>query len=515
MDKFEKWLEVINEELNPTPTVSEPIASVEPTVSSDVNIETGNRTDMISDIDHIMTSLETLAGELTEDLSLNEDSLDVAGAAALGGIAALGVGAKKFYDWKVTAPKARKAQAKVNAMGVKIAGVKNSIASAEAGKKKDAMSAKLEVAKETMTSLQTQVDDKYGKKGSVVKNALSAEKKAGKMEILKITLGEASPSQKKAIKDQINKLKLAVAEDEREYNDSKPGKEDEAELQKAVDKEQKGKKEDVPDADKNKEKSKADKISALKQARKPLITGAGKDEDPVKNATARLKIAEINLKIAGLEGEDEEGAKKDLSDAKQKLTKVTLKAKKADKDADAAAGKDKKVSGETDSTDKKKAFDDQIESLTKKIKNAEEKLETGESDGKEIPDSAKEGIKKSIESLKSKVEDFKKKKSELGESFDTVMLDMKALEEQIDTLISEMFTNINEENKEKSQKESLIYRALKVGNDLLAEEIAGKSSWQLHNTKLYTKYNSIITKLESDQMVSEGLSIRDKFSKLI
>jgi len=73
MDKFEKWLEVINEELNPTPTVSEPIASVEPTVSSDVNIETGNRTDMISDIDHIMTSLETLAGELTEDLSLNED----------------------------------------------------------------------------------------------------------------------------------------------------------------------------------------------------------------------------------------------------------------------------------------------------------------------------------------------------------------------------------------------------------------------------------------------------------
>ena len=57
------------------------------------------------------------------------------------------------------------------------------------------------------------------------------------------------------MKTQINKLKLAVAEDERAYNDSKPGKEDEAELQKAVDKEQKGKKEDVPDADKNKEKS--------------------------------------------------------------------------------------------------------------------------------------------------------------------------------------------------------------------------------------------------------------------
>lgn len=409
MDKFEKWLEVINEELNPTPT------TVEPTVSSDVNIETGNRTDMINDIDHIMTSLETLAGELTEELALNEDSLDIAGAAALGGIAALGVGAKKAYDWKVVAPKARKAQAKVNAMGIKIAGVKGSIASAEPGKKTDALKAKLDVAKETMDGLQKSVDDKYGSKSSVVKKALSMEKKAGKMEILKITLGDASPEQQKAIKDQIAKLQKAVVADQKAYKDEKPDDKDTEKLQQAVDSE---------------------------------------------------------------------------GDKKKKL-------------------------GDNSNDDKRKAFDDQIESLTKKIKSAEEKLETGEVDGKKLPDSAKEGIKKNIDALKAKIEKFKEKKSELGESFDTVMLDMKALEEQIDTLISEMFTNINEENKEKTQKESLIYRALKIGNDLLAEEIAGKSSWQLHNTKLYTKYNSIITKLESDQMISEGLSIRDKFSKLI
>ena len=409
MDKFEKWLEVINEELNPTPT------ETEPTISSDINVETGNRTEMISDIDQIMTSLETLAGELTEELSLNEDSLDVAGAAALGGIAALGVGAKRAYDWKVVAPKARKAQAKVNTMAVKIAGVKSAIASAENGEKKDAMKAKLDVAKETMDGLQKSVDDKYGSKSSVVKNALSMEKKAGKMEVLKITLGEASPKQKKEIKDQISKLQKAVVADQKAFKEEKPDEKDMENLQNAVD----------------------------------------------------------------------------------------------------AEGDKKKKLGDNSNDDKRKAFDDQIESLTKKIKSAEEKLEAGEVDGKKIPDSAKEGIKKNIDALKAKIEKFKEKKSELGESFDTVMLDMKALEEQIDTLISEMFTNINEENKEKSQKESLIYRALKIGNDLLAEEIAGKSSWQLHNTKLYTKYNSIITKLESDQMVSEGLSIRDKFSKLI
>ena len=414
MDKFEKWLEVINEELNPT-QATEPTVSTEPTATSGVNVETGNRTDMISDIDQIMTSLETLAGELTEELSLNEDSLDVAGAAALGGIAALGIGAKKAYDWKVVAPKARKAQAKVNKMAVKIAGVKNSISSAEAGKNTDAMKAKLDVAKETMDGLQQNVDDKYGSKGSIVKNALSAEKKAGKMEVLKIALGEASPKQQKEIKDQIAKLQQAVVADQKAYKDSKPDSKEQSELQKAVDAEQ----------------------------------------------------------------------------------------------------KDKKTLGDNSNDDKRKAFDDQIESLTKKIKSAEEKLEAGEVDGKKLPDNAKEGIKKNIDALKAKIEKFKEKKSELGESFDTVMLDMKALEEQIDTLISEMFTNINEENKEKSQKESLIYRALKIGNDLLAEEIASKSSWQLHNTKLYTKYNSIITKLESDQMISEGLSIRDKFSKLI
>lgn len=409
MDKFEKWLEVINEELNPTPT------ETEPTISSDINVETGNRTEMISDIDQIMTSLETLAGELTEELSLNEDSLDIAGAAALGGIAALGVGAKRAYDWKVVAPKARKAQAKVNTMAVKIAGVKSAITSAENGEKKDAMKAKLDVAKETMDGLQKSVDDKYGSKSSVVKNALSMEKKAGKMEVLKIALGEASPKQKKEIKDQISKLQKAVVADQKAFKEEKPDEKDTENLQKAVD----------------------------------------------------------------------------------------------------AEGDKKKKLGDNSNDDKRKAFDDQIESLTKKIKSAEEKLEAGEVDGKKIPDSAKEGIKKNIDALKAKIEKFKEKKSELGESFDTVMLDMKALEEQIDTLISEMFTNINEENKEKSQKESLIYRALKIGNDLLAEEIAGKSSWQLHNTKLYTKYNSIITKLESDQMVSEGLSIRDKFSKLI
>ena len=409
MDKFEKWLEVINEELNPTPT------ETEPTISSDINVETGNRTEMISDIDQIMTSLETLAGELTEELSLNEDSLDIAGAAALGGIAALGVGAKRAYDWKVVAPKARKAQAKVNTMAVKIAGVKSAITSAENGEKKDAMKAKLDVAKETMDGLQKSVDDKYGSKSSVVKNALSMEKKAGKMEVLKIALGEASPKQKKEIKDQISKLQKAVVADQKAFKEEKPDEKDTENLQKAVD----------------------------------------------------------------------------------------------------AEGDKKKKLGDNSNDDKRKAFDDQIESLTKKIKSAEEKLEAGEVDGKKIPDNAKEGIKKNIDALKAKIEKFKEKKSELGESFDTVMLDMKALEEQIDTLISEMFTNINEENKEKSQKESLIYRALKIGNDLLAEEIAGKSSWQLHNTKLYTKYNSIITKLESDQMVSEGLSIRDKFSKLI
>lgn len=411
MDKFEKWFEVINEELNAEPTVSQDL-----TISQDINVETGNRTDMISDIDHIMTSLETLASELSEELSLNEDLLDTGAAAGIAGLAGLGLAAKRFYDRKFVAPKARKAQAKVNAMNLKVSGIAAKLSSVEDSKKKSKITAKVEAAKAQASELQSEIDSKYEKASSPVKKALAAEKKAGKMEVLKVTLGEASPAQQKEIKNQLSKLKQQVAKDEADLIDLKP-EEGEEEVNQALDK-----------AKKDKSKGKEDT-----------------KEEPTK--------PEDN-------GDDAE-AKKDA-------------------ELEAASAKVE---------DAKKAYD--------KVKDGDSELAKLKADIKF----------KQAQQGKAKLEGNKELVQGLGDDIGELMKKIEAIQNPTKTS--------KPENKEKSQKESLIYRALKIGNDLLAEEIAGKSSWQLHNTTLYTKYNSIITKLESDQMISEGLSIKDKFSKLI
>ena len=202
---------------------------------------------------------------------------------------------------------------------------------------------------------------------------------------------------------------------------------------------------ETSDQDAGGKEDKTEQIKALRKQRKPLIDATADEDDKAKRAGLRVKIEEINVKIAALEGDGEAEAKQALADAKEKLTKATETEEDDDTTPPPLPGEkekeaDKGKLGDTDNDAKRKAFDDQIEALTTKIKSAEDKLASGKDGDKEIPDSAKEGIKKNIESLKAKIETFKTKKSEVAESYDNIMLDMKSLEEQIDTLIAEMFT---------------------------------------------------------------------------
>ena len=75
---------------------------------------------------------------------------------------------------------------------------------------------------------------------------------------------------------------------------------------------------DTGGGDKTKEQ-----ISALRKQREPLIDALADEQDPAKRAGINVKKAEINIKIADLEGEGQAEAKKDLADAKEKLTKAT------------------------------------------------------------------------------------------------------------------------------------------------------------------------------------------------
>ena len=68
---------------------------------------------------------------------------------------------------------------------------------------------------------------------------------------------------------------------------------------------------------------KTEQIKALRKQREPLIDSLADEKDPAKRAGINLKKAEINVKIAALEGDGEAEAKQALADAKEKLTKAT------------------------------------------------------------------------------------------------------------------------------------------------------------------------------------------------
>ena len=192
----------------------------------------------------------------------------------------------------------------------------------------------------------------------------------------------------------------------------------------------------------------ANKISG-KEVPKTIIILAGGDDESAKEGEEGYTLGSFIPKYGGgssIVGKEDYSpikiADEILADVDAAIAKA--EGKEVETDDKKNLGADGEKLGDEDNDDKRKAFDDQIEALTAKIKSAEDKLATGKDGDKEIPEKAKEGIKKNIESLKAKIEDFKTKKSEVGEAYDTVMLDMKSLEEEIDTLIDEMFTNINE-----------------------------------------------------------------------
>lgn len=214
MKTFNDWYNLIQEGIaEPSAEVSEPTVD-QTTTDTTTQTPTSNREVIINDVDSIMTSLETLSSELKESLKLNETGLASAGAAVAGAAAVAGLakGAKMLYDAKVKAPKARKEQAKVNAMNLKIAGVESTISSADKDQK-EKLKAKLDAVKSSRDDLQKAIEDRYSDSSKVVKRSIAAEKTKGKMEVLKVHMGDASPEQQKEIKKQLAKLKNKSAED--------------------------------------------------------------------------------------------------------------------------------------------------------------------------------------------------------------------------------------------------------------------------------------------------------------
>lgn len=427
MNKFEKWLNAINEEL-----ASEPAIAAEPTVSSSTS---SNREAMMSDVDNIMTSLETLAGELQESLNEAEDveeaaNIDATKAMATGALAATaaaGVGAYKgtqaLIDWTVRAPKARKAQDTVNQMKIKIVGLQNAFRQAKNdSKKKQIIKERIEKAREQADQLQDQVDSKFENASGIVLKALANEKLKGKIEIAKVELGDSTPERQAEIKDQLKK-----------YNDQ---------------------------------------YQANSQALKELEP----NKEEIKAAEERKKKAEQR--------------------AKEKETQAALQsAKEGDKETSPEDGA--KAAAEKAAQQKEAQLEDAISQYDSNIQTEMDRVSKLNND---LSDAEKE------KEASTKPDEVEKKinliKAEISKSKEDIN-QMKAAKEKL--------------KKQLSPKESLVIRAMAASLNELAVEISEKAEWQLEGTVLYTKYDSMLRKVEATNYLTESrsMTIKDKFSKLL
>jgi hypothetical protein len=174
------------------------VNSAEPTVA-EPTIATNQKSDIISDVDNIIHSLETLAGELTEELNTISITEDVV---------------TDFVGKWITSIRASKAQKKVNT--IKINSIDLEFAAENAtGDKKKALKSKSDALKEQAKELQNLVNDRFSGKGNIVDRKLAKAKIEGQLEIIKRTSGmEDKPRKKKDLVARMQQLKNKLKEEE-------------------------------------------------------------------------------------------------------------------------------------------------------------------------------------------------------------------------------------------------------------------------------------------------------------
>ena len=172
-----------------------------------------------------------------------------------------------------------------------------------------------------------------------------------------------------------------------------------------------------------------EQISALRKQREPLIDSASAEKDPAKSAAIRVKIEEINVKIADLEGEGQAEAKEDLANAKERLTKATGGGKKLSAAEEKKAEQKQKLGDKIGDAMKaiEKAKQERVlaqkeeDELSKKLADAKgTDAETGLANQVAAADKAGKDIEKAIKDLQQNIKDLQKQQKALDESFNYV-----------------------------------------------------------------------------------------------
>jgi len=362
INNFEKWFASTNENL-----LKEEVSEA-PKVSTDSAPAVG-RKGMMHDVDTIMTSLDALSVELTEELEAVESGLAMNEAGA----------GDAIKQWFISM-KAAKAQQKVNKIKMNAADLEFAADQAD-GDKAKAIKAKLPKVKLQATELQKMVDDKYGSKGAIVSSRISKEKIKGQLEIIKRTTGmEDDPKKKAGLKTKMKELAMKSKEEDQAIADfedknaediQKEKERIEAEAQASRDKEdgkeetpkeetpkeetpkeetpeeetpeeetpeEKTAREEKEDAAKKKEKE-AEKVAKEEEAKK-------KEEERVAALSDEEKEAEKVAKEAEAKKKEEEAKKKEeervaaLSDEEKEAEKVAKEAEAKKKEEEAKKAKE-------------------------------------------------------------------------------------------------------------------------------------------------------------------------------
>lgn len=278
----------------------------------DVNIHNKGseiRTEIVNDVDNIINSLELLSTQIKEDLDFTNIIPLTEGDGAI----------DKAIDFMLRGPRAKKAQAKVNKLALKVADLDSAKDQLPRGEKSQ-LQDKIDKLKQGRDDLQKNVDDKISKESNIVKRMQSTEKIKGKMEVLKAGMGEGSSGD---VKDQMKTLQNRLKDEQEAIKGDEPSSE---EKDKA--------KEQIEKAKEAKEKEKED--DGTVEPVEPKVKNTELDD-----ATAKLKAAS-----------DAKAALKDDATDEEKAA-----AEKAEKDAEAALTKAKEVKESIRNPNKPKLYE--------------------------------------------------------------------------------------------------------------------------------------------------------------
>lgn len=190
-------------------------------VTPEVEVDS-QKTSIIADVDNIITSLETLAGQVTE--SLQEELNEIKTGTLV-----------NAFNYMVVAPRARKAQKKVNQMRYQIQDMEFAMSNETDDKVKDKLGYKIETSKEQVEQLEDSISDRYDNQSDIAMRARKNEKIKGNIELAKRATGmNPSDAEKARLKKRLAKLSDTLEKEERALKEMEPNRTEQEELNKRI-----------------------------------------------------------------------------------------------------------------------------------------------------------------------------------------------------------------------------------------------------------------------------------------